>query len=113
MSAWCDFHTENNEFKCCVCLAGAIMRNTLNINSNVDEFFSPKNTSYQHQLLAVDHLRCGNIDNAIKRFYGFDYYDDIKHNVKEKFKVATYANDPIKFKNDMLNIIEYLKTVNL
>lgn len=104
MGIW---HQPRWDGKCHVCLAGAVMAQTLPpeqlmSSSKIDDM------DLGHRLMGIDYFRSGDIDTGLKLF-GHGCPSSLPPYVT----VAKYFNDATMFKQDMRRIIDMLEGAGL
>lgn len=106
MSGW---YTKKYDDVCMVCLAGAVMAQTLKVELNNNEIAYPD--QFEHhtslQLFAIDNLRTGQIFKAFGAL-------KLKHLLflPMSVRITPYAASRSQFKSDLQNLIALLKKHN-
>lgn len=92
--------------KCSVCFAGAVMARTLGTSPKVGMSPSNFSTHNRDRLLALDNLRCGQIDAAFSDLLG----EDLPFGLATEVDVTVYSPEESKdFKADMKKIVKLLR----
>lgn len=103
MSEWHMCRTPDR--KCWVCLAGAVMAVTLKVSPDVST--SPFNLEeVEHLLLAINEFRTGYIYSGLKVM-------NINKLVLKDREITRYADNPTKFKSQMLEMANDLEAKGL
>ena len=125
---WIIFDTKNNKYS--VCLAGALMKNTMGLDrfakfkiGDDDKIYIYPyiyGRSYEKgadsRLIAIHNISYGLITNALFYNYKEKLLNHIKYNEFmniENKSITPYEENSIEFKNDIKDIIQYLKDKNL
>lgn len=105
MSEW---HEPLDSGQCAVCLAGSVMAQTIGlpIENSVD--FSDFDEHTQGRLCALNSLRCGGINEALKEV-GIENQEILS----DYACVRTYGTNPAAFKSDMRGIVALLREHSL
>lgn len=99
MDQW---YTPYNDKFYLVCLAGAVMVNTLKIPKNKN--FGPDDTEYGDLLKALDRFRRGDIESAFL-YLKLDIPESIPNNVD----LPEYKYEPIEFIQEMNKLADLLE----
>jgi hypothetical protein len=107
------YHRAPAENKCFVCLAGAVMANTLgyqreDIADDV-ECILPKFLPHRDKLYALDSLRQGFIGRAYEDLTGKDIFEFHVVDVD----VCEYDDNPVQWRKDMDTVLTQLKDLGL
>lgn len=96
--------------RCMVCLAGAVMANTLKIPDNVSA--SPSNGSFStdtcKKLIALNAFRVGNIHDGL---YAMGYFEN--HEIYNFPVLGYYSHDADRFHEKMEEMAAYLEAKGL
>lgn len=104
MSVWHSF--EPNDRQCYVCMAGAVMAQTMKVP--LTKMIDPAYCAETRQLYAINEFRMGNIKE------GLSFLDISKpFRCAGYFPVAEYCLNPEQFKQDIKGLITYLQTFDL
>ena len=120
MTAWV-YVTDKDAQLCSLCLAGSVMAHSLGIvlhNSVSPESFAP---SIKQKLYAIDEVRKGQINNAIRRinranndgYYIESSRNDAPINVFKNVSIVYYEESSEKWKAQMRHFIDELRMSNL
>lgn len=104
MGVW---HSANGV--CKVCLAGAVMAQTLGAPHDQCAYpDSRKFDEFKRQLDALDFLRCGEVHVA-----ALELNQDTPRGITENRTVPRYADDPAAFKSAMLALADDIEAAQL
>ena len=107
MSTW---HSPYQHNTCAVCLAGAVMAQSLNIPPGVsaDPHYFVADNRLINTLLALDALRTGDVSEALLLMGVHDHLNILPDDVRS---IAHYERDRTKFVSDMLELAFDLEKV--
>ena len=101
MSKW---HMPTADGACAVCMAGAVIAKTLEVERFKERTPSAFETDTEKKLCAIDYLRRGDLTVALY-VLGFDH----PRFLVGAIDVVDYQDDPQQFKKDMQDLIKALK----
>ena len=111
MEVWHTYRSEN----CYVCLAGAVMSQTLDRDTKHDINWSSEVDS---ELRALDSIRRGDLQRALMYFKAltiqeaYDQFEDVIKNV-DPIEYAAYEINPEQFKQYLRKVANKLREYNL
>ena len=97
--------------KCHVCLAGAVMAQTLGAKPTVSMYPEGYDYDVHNKLVALDNIRVGNVKRTLCHFDGVPLVDVIT-GVPSRI-VKSYGKDRDQFKRDLLTIADELSAEGL
>ena len=112
---------KHGKARCYVCFAGAVMAKTFEIPQT--QTITPSDFEDNDKLYALDHIREGNIQLAIRTFHdrnGLHEGEPISKEIDKKLQtlpytvpVNQYEDDPVAWREDMHEIIKKLVEAGL
>lgn len=98
------------EGNCSMCLAGAVMLRSLDARKLKKQCPSEFPRSINGKLLALDHLRCGSIDQFLESVGLWGNLTIHRVRILKAIHIPEYRENPILFKENMLRIASSLES---
>ena len=105
-----DWHAPNSRGHCFVCLAGAVMANTLDTSRYEDVVPGEFDEDTRRKLLALNSFRMGYIHIRLKEL---GISDTIYSDLPMEIPITTYRDDPTEWKEGMNKMASMLEEVGL
>lgn len=109
-----DWHVppHSGETRCAVCFAGAVMAKSLDAAIASESFPDDYEEDTGRKLSALDQVRVGWVSEALRIMHE-DADEYHAHEELNDFRVVSYAEDPARWREDMVAIVARLREEGL